>query len=287
MSGGWRRLRADDLPGVEAFLAEHIQSSIFTLVNLRDHGLDGTDARAVALWGCDGADGPAGVLAVTREGMLLPQIPVRNAALARALGGALAGRPLVGAIGDADQVRCLLLALGLDRAPTRIDADDPAFRLDLDALALPPGPEVALEPAGTGNSEVLARFRSAYHREVLGTPAADADAAARADVARFLTGDSYRLLHRGGRALGMTGINATWGDTVQVGGVYVRPEERGRGIARRAVGLHLAEVRAAGARRAILFASGDAAARAYRALGFEPAGTIAMVLFDGPQRVPE
>lgn len=84
----------------------------------------------------------------------------------------------------------------------------------------------------------------------------------------------------------MTGVNAALPDIVQVGGVWTPPALRGRGHARRAVGLHLAELRDTGVGAATLFASGEQAVRAYKALGFERIGTISLVLFAGPAVVP-
>jgi predicted GNAT family acetyltransferase len=69
---------------------------------------------------------------------------------------------------------------------------------------------------------------------------------------------------------------------VQVGGIYTPPALRGRGLARAAVALHLAEARNTGVSRAVLFAASPAAARAYTAIGFQPNGSFALVLFAAP-----
>jgi predicted GNAT family acetyltransferase len=60
---------------------------------------------------------------------------------------------------------------------------------------------------------------------------------------------------------------------------------RNRGYARQAVALHLAEARASGVRRAVLFAASEPAERAYRALGFQPAGRMSIVLLLEPEVV--
>jgi len=77
----------------------------------------------------------------------------------------------------------------------------------------------------------------------------------------------------------MTSFNAELPDMVQVGGVYTPPEFRNRGYARLAVALHLDAARKTGVTRAILFASGDAAARAYRAIGFRQTGHYTITVF--------
>ena len=97
----------------------------------------------------------------------------------------------------------------------------------------------------------------------------------------WIAADSHRFLVVDGEPVALTGFNARLPDIVQVGGVYMPPEARGRGLARRAVALHLTQARAAGAGRATLFASGAAAVACYAALGFERIGSFTLVLFDG------
>ena len=83
----------------------------------------------------------------------------------------------------------------------------------------------------------------------------------------------------------MTGFNMVLDEAVQVGGVYTPPDRRGKGYARRVVGGHLLEARARGAKQAVLFAASEAAAAAYLAIGFQPVGAYALVMFDVPQVV--
>ena len=69
---------------------------------------------------------------------------------------------------------------------------------------------------------------------------------------------------------------------MQVGGVYTPPGLRGRGQARRAVALHMQELRGEGVQTAILFASGAAACRAYEAIGFRRIGTYSLAILEEP-----
>jgi predicted GNAT family acetyltransferase len=73
--------------------------------------------------------------------------------------------------------------------------------------------------------------------------------------------------------------NAVLPDAVQVGGVFTPPLLRGRGHARAVVATSLIDARAAGATRATLFTPRADALAAYRAVGFEPVGRYAIVLF--------
>ena len=105
------------------------------------------------------------------------------------------------------------------------------------------------------------------------------------DVRAWLNADSHRVLLHHGQPVGMTGFNVRLPGIVQIGGVYTPPDLRNRGYARTAVALHLAEVRTKGTTRAVLFAATPAAARAYRAIGFQPNGSFALVLFTAPATI--
>lgn len=83
----------------------------------------------------------------------------------------------------------------------------------------------------------------------------------------------------------MSAFNAVLPEIVQIGGVFVPRRLRNRGYARLAVAQHMVEARARGVQRAVLFAASEAAVRAYRAIGFQPAAAISLVLFDGAQRL--
>ena len=87
------------------------------------------------------------------------------------------------------------------------------------------------------------------------------------------------------RVYAMFGFNARLPQIVQVGGVYTPPALRGQGHARRAIGQQLAQARAAGVQRAVLFAASDRAASTYRALGFEQIGLWTLLLLTNAQVV--
>ena len=221
-----------------------------------------------------GAGAIRGVLGITEAGFALLQVP--DPAAWPAL-RPLLSRPLAGLSGETSQVRRALADLP-PTAPPWLDADETLYALDLAALRVPDGPG-ALRPLGRGDAETAARWRAAYNVETLGMPAEEAHATAPADVGRFAASGRYRLLVTEEGPVAMTGLNAALPDIVQVGGVFTPPERRGRGHARRAVALHLAEMRDAGVRRAMLFTGSPAAARAYEAVGFEPVGRFSIVLF--------
>ncbi|WP_102107831.1 GNAT family N-acetyltransferase [Oceaniglobus roseus] len=277
----WHAATGADVPEIEAFLSARLQTSMFPLGNLAAHGLGGGHPRAlnVLLRRSPKVDA---VFAVTNEGMILPQVPPLMETDWQALREVFLG-PFIGAAGEATQVRATLRAFALDTAPTRVGEDEQGYMIDLSDLILPDTTRATLHPIDAANVALATEWRAAYHVEVLGTPADEAQAKAAQDIAHYIEQDSHRLLCRDGAPVAMTGFNTRWRDAVQVGGVFTPPELRRRGHAARALALHLAEARGAGAARAVLFAASEAAASVYRALGFTRGEDFALVLFDGPQ----
>lgn len=273
-----------DRAAIEAMLLQQIDGAMFPLVNLRAHGLGDQDFAsdhdyATRFWWV----GDSSLVALTRGGMLMPLLDSR-ADLAP-LSAALAGLTVRGAIGPATSVRPVLQALGLAGLPTRIDEDEPGMALNLVDLQRPDLHGAVLAPLTANLRPTADSWRAAYHLEVLGTPELEAAPRAAKEIDRYLAADSHRVLLRDGVPVAMTGFNATLPGIVQVGGVYTPPALRGRGHARLAVALHLAEARANGVTRAVLFAASPAAARAYTAIGFQPNGSFALVLFAAPVTV--
>jgi GNAT superfamily N-acetyltransferase len=276
-----------DRAALEAFLLAHIDVAMFPMVNLRDHGIGaggfGSEHPNAARFWLLGP-GIGGVVAVTRRGMIMAVLP--TAAELRGLAAAMAGVMVSGAVGEAVATRRVLAALGLEGAQTRRNADEPGFALLLADLVVPKVEGAELIAADDVLREMLIGWRAAYHGEIMGTPVGDAAAIAERDIAGYIAAGSHRVLLVEGKPVAMTGFNARLPEIVQVGGVYVPPDLRRRGYARLAVALHLAEARALGATRAVLFAANDAAARAYRAIGFQRSGGMALVLFQAPHKVP-
>lgn len=264
---------------LRAFLRTDLPGAVFPLVNLTPAGLP------MRGWLAEEGGAIRAFVGLTADGMALP-LAAPGWAGWEAARGALAGAAGVsGIIGRPAWVRGLRAGLGLAAAPVRKDAVEQGFALDLADLVMPPLDGCGLAPLDARWRDQAIAWRAAYGVEVLGTPPPEARARAPAEVDRWIAQGSHRMLVQGDAAVGMTGFNADLGDVVQVGGVWVPPEGRGRGRARAAVALHLAQARARGVGRAVLFAVSEPAARAYAAIGFRRSGEMALVLFDGPQRV--
>ncbi|WP_237061056.1 GNAT family N-acetyltransferase [Loktanella sp. M215] len=264
------RVTADNLPAVRARLEVSPHLAMFPLGNLDRYGLDGDAPRAPMLW----SDGAA-VLCVTREGMVMPFGPPDSAA---AMARVLAGRRVRGIIGGRDIARAVQRAASLCDAPAKMDEDEPQFLLSLDALRVPAGAG-DLIPLADAPRPMMESWRVAYDVEALGDTEAAALARGSAILDAYLEADSHRVLLVDDQPVAMTGFNTVQPAIVQVGGVFTPPALRGRGYARRAVALHLAQARATGVARATLFASGAAAVRAYAAIGFAQVGDWTLLLF--------
>jgi RimJ/RimL family protein N-acetyltransferase len=262
---------------VEAALRERIETSMFPLSNLRRYGMDDDHPRSMSFWVSEAAHGRLNLLGVTRGGVVMPSCPDAGwPSTARALNG----RGISGVIGARAQARPLIDALGISDLRTELDADEPQFALHLDDLVIPGGPGT-LRPLDAMPRAMLIDWRRRYRIEMLGTQPEAAEAQATEDVEGYLAEDTHRVLMDGATPLAMTGFNANLPDIVQIGGVYTPENLRSKGHARRALALHLREVRSVGVTRATLFASGPAAIRAYEALGFRRIGDWTLFMLRG------
>ncbi|WP_294230796.1 GNAT family N-acetyltransferase [uncultured Shimia sp.] len=273
----WRAVTEADLVWIEPFLREHVQSSMFFLSNLKEHGIDGTADRAMRIWALD--DDRKGLFALSNGGMILMQAPDATKEDWLATRAFWAERELNGCLGDGVQVAAFFKATGMGDRPMSLNEDEPGYRLELAQLRMPECGGFSIVPLGEEHRALAVEWRMAYHGEVLGTPAHKCAEVAAQDIARCIERDTHRILLRDGVPVSKTGFNATLPDTVQIGGVYTPPELRGQGLARRAVALHLQEARDKGAKLAILFAANEAAARAYESIGFERNGTFSLMMF--------
>ncbi len=273
-----RLLGPGDEGCLEAFLAEHADSSLFLRSNLArgglaDRGLESQGAYAAALAG----DRILGVAAHYRNGVLILQAPTAAVRLARAAVAA-SGRPVAGLVGPWAQVDTVRHDPDLAGRRVLSGSREVLLALPLAGLAVPPAlaaGRVACRRAERRDLDLVVSWRVASEVEFYGladTPELWARKA-RAAAAPVERGEAF-LLEADGRPVSMCTHNARAADAVQVGGVWTPPELRGRGHARAVV---------AGARRGVLF-TGERnvpALRAYRALGFRQVGDYGVVRFAG------
>jgi len=278
----WRAAEPSDLGWIEALLFAHIEGSMFLIGNLRTHGFGSDHPHGLTLWARQARDG---VFGITNAGSVLMMAPGCGNVEWSAAGALLTDREITGILGNAAQVRGFLAANGLQDHPCQLDSDDPGFVLDMADLQVELRAGEDIIPLGEAPRALVEEWRTAYEIEALNMVPEAARKKAVKDIATFIANDSHRVLLAEGQPVAMSGYNTAFDEAVQVGGVYTPPALRGRGYARRVVGRHMAQVRARGARQAVLFAASAAAARAYTAVGFRPAGTFALVLFSAPAQI--
>lgn len=277
----WRSATDADVPKIDIFLSQHIQTSMFPLANLRDFGLRGDDPRSVNIWVLGG--GPRAVFAITNEGMVLAQCPdCSDAELAAAI-ALIRGHKLFGLASEATRARRIMQLAGWEDRPATLNSDEPGFTLQLGDLVLPDTTGARLVPLGDVERSIPEAWRESYLVEAMDFAPERAQMQAKKDIAIYAQRNSHRVLLVDDQPVAMTGFNARLPEVVQIGGVYTPPNLRGRGYARLAVALHLVEARNAGASRAVLFAASDSAARAYMSIGFKPAGHFSLILFTNPE----
>ena len=263
-------------------LADRAEGPIFLPANLLERGIGGDHPRALHLWRNAGW---TAFLGLSNAGVCFPQMRDADSQDWDALPAVLKNLSITGLNGEAAQIARILAALRLDRHPTRLDRIEPCFALALNDLRMPDAARLSIRAPRKAELPLLIDWRAAYRIEIMGDDPAQARDNAVAELPLWLARDSLRLATRDGQPVALTGFNARLPETVQVGGVYVPPTLRGQRLARRALALHLAEARAAGAGRAFLFAASEAAARTYTAIGFVPAGRMRIVIFEQPAEV--
>ena len=267
-----------DRAEIEAFLTPQSEYAMFPLNNLAHHGMNGGHPFAVTLWITRNAGRITDVLTQTEAGMLMPVLPSQDYTAAAI---ALANRTTTGIIGRTDWARGLQAACRLTDAPAALNRDEPHFLLDLAELHIPQGAGT-LVPLSDIPQPIIKRWMADYEVEALNTPPDLAPAKVDQSYPRLITARSHVALTEGDTPLAMTGLNARLSDIVQVGGVYTPPALRGKGHARRAVALHLAEAKASGVTRAALFSANPSASKAYQAIGFRPIGQWTLILYPDP-----
>ncbi|MCC5960241.1 MAG: GNAT family N-acetyltransferase [Rhodobacteraceae bacterium] len=276
-----REARASDAPAITAFLRQHIESSMFLLSNLEQHGIGQSDhLHATRFFLTYEGASLRGVFGCTNGGYLMCQHPEPSVAVARDYLAHIAGVRILSMTGPEDQVAQFVQALPYLHNEWLKNEIQPLFMCDLTDFAFPE--QVLTAPLPKDRAMLEVWFRN-YLTEtgIADSARARMEAAQRATQA--ITDKNVRLYcDHGGTPIGMTAVNARAGHGVQIGGVYVHHAHRGQGHAGRMVAAQLAELRAAGARNAVLFAASTAAAKAYTRIGFRQIGGYRIAMLRAP-----
>jgi ribosomal protein S18 acetylase RimI-like enzyme len=130
--------------------------------------------------------------------------------------------------------------------------------------------DFTLREAGYEDTESLFPLQAGYDQEeVLPRGAVFNPVSCRLNLSHLLGREQALAAYIGGRAVGKINTNAASFTRVQIGGVYVLPEYRGRGIARYMIAAFVERLSAAGKKITLFVKKENSAAQAvYRTLGF-------------------
>lgn len=276
-----REATCDDAEKIAAFLQHHVETSMFLLSNLEQHGIIASDhAHATRYFIYEQGASVQGVFGCTRNGYLMCQHPGLCLSTARDYLSCIEGTRVQGMTGVTDQVALFVEALrALDDA-WLLNRVEPLFGLELAKLK---APDSHLCAPKQGDRAMLEAWFERLLIETGIADAAHAPASAVLRAAAAITGTNTRIyLDDAQTPVGMTSVNARAGKAVQIGGVFVLPEHRGQGHAGRMVAAHLAQLRECGIKKAILFAASDSAAKAYTRVGFQRLGGYRVAMLREP-----
>jgi GNAT superfamily N-acetyltransferase len=275
------RLGPNEQPMIEAFLTEHLDTSMFPRSNLQEYWMNGGHTRAMAFWRDTNVGPITDLLGITDEGMVMPHL---RSILDKDIMATLNGRTVIGIIGEQTSCRRAQRALGLTDSDLHLDKDETLFAMNLSNLSSV-NTDLSIRSFIEFLRDVLVGWMHDYLTETLGTLGDDAFPMAVQRYNDFAGKCSHVVLVDADTPVAMTGFNAQVGQTVQIGGVYTPPELRRRGYARTAIELHLAQAKKSGAKRALLFADDPAAIKAYRSVGFSDIGKFTLCIFSKPMGI--
>lgn len=280
----FRVLGIADIDDLNRYLERTPDTSMFLRSNLRHAGIV-DDARPYqgTYVGLYREAALSGVAALYWNGNLVLQCePGDAAALAGETLAASLPRACRGLVGPRAILEPVLEIPPFSLRRARMASRQDLYALDLDKL--PPEPAIAarVRPATPKDLDVLAEWRHDYLCETLHEPSGEPTRRqARQEMIRAIEEGRAFVLAMADNLMAYSGFNATLPDTVQVGGVYCPPGERGLGYARAATQGALLAAKAQGAKRAILFTAEDniPAKRCYEGLGFRRVGDYAIVIY--------
>ncbi|SFJ82779.1 GNAT family N-acetyltransferase [Celeribacter neptunius] len=276
-----RKAVAADVPQLTEFLTRHIETSMFLLGNLEAHGVSGSDhPHATTYYLRLAGEEITGVFGIANGGFLMCQLPGITGAEVRDFVALADGVTFRGMTGEVAQLRSFLSVLPVPQARWQMQEIEPLYALDLGLLHQI---DARIRRVLPGDRGLLATWFHHYFEDTGLASGAQAlsEAEERADEA-MSNPDIRILLDAEDKPCAMSALNARAGTALQVGGVFVPRALRGRGLAGRVVAAMLAELRAEGATRAILFAASKDAARAYEKIGFEQLGEYMLAIPKAP-----
>lgn len=270
-----RQAIAADSVAIDRFLAGHAETSMILRNNLAKYGIGVSQEPHASMYWIEIAEGAVtAVFGKSTNGYMMVQAPHASAEFWLQIAKLLAGSQVRGITGVPEQVDAALAALDLAGQPFLVNKDEPLYSVAMtDVVKL----DVEMRLADTFDFAVLCDWFMGYALDtgLTGSPDdARIDGENRAKNA--IANPDVMMLLEGGAPVAMAGINGRVADLVQIGGVYTPPHGRGQGLARRAVSGLLAHQK--DVTHSILFAAGQAAARAYEAIGYRKIGAYRVAM---------
>ncbi|MBB3993178.1 GNAT superfamily N-acetyltransferase [Sulfitobacter undariae] len=275
-----REVQPQEAAALDAFLAQHPETSMFLRGNLAAHGIGNRDHQHGTTYWINAAGPIEGVIGCSNGGYLMCQAPRADDAFWRAAADVLLGREIGGLTGVPDQVNAWIAALGFSDDAFQVKETEPLYRLKLDQVITPEMAGVQLRAPQMSDHAILVEWFAGYAQDTGFMPSGgtSSDEAA----TRFIAHEAARVLVQGETLVGMASLNAFVGETVQVGGVYVPPHHRGQGFSGAVVAALLAGLQGQGITTAVLFAASAIAARGYERIGFKHIGSYELAILKSP-----
>ena len=290
-----RHVTDSDIERVRAFLESHVDTSLFLLSTLAargprlGHHLNSGNFRLIEEEGRIVA-----VFCLTRRGNLLVQAGGRTD-LAEQVFEACETEPIevCGVVGEWPMAEALWSLLRADpRFETTHNLKDVLYRLMLKGTRRPVVALRNVRALDVKDFVQWERLNTAYFAE-LSLPLQATLEQRRTDfIVRIRSGLWWGTFDDSDELVSIASLNATYGTLGQVGGVYTRPAERRKGLARSVMQLLIEDCRRRLRFEKLVLFTGDdnvSARKLYESLGFEAAGAFGLLLGDrrANTRAPE
>jgi ribosomal protein S18 acetylase RimI-like enzyme len=268
----WQKMKKKDIAGIEALLRSHER----WCMNACNRYLNRRSEKD-AVWLLKNKAGDITALIVRSKRSLLPVLAAGEESIPPPyfLRGIFSPVPVHSLQGR--KVDMLIMEAALEKLGLYAEEK---FDYDLMCIDHPPSgfhtpcAGLTLRKPNSDDMNALAALHAAYEQEeVLPTASEFSAAASRMNIERIFAKEQIFVAELDGRLIGKINTNASTFTRCQVGGVYVLPEYRGRGIARRMAGEFITGLTAQG-RGISLFVkkTNSAARRVYQRIGFEILG---------------
>lgn len=289
----FRVLREGDAEMLDAFLASRPDTHVFLRANLRQGGIEDEGRTGQGTWVGAVEDDPdsdtqsvKAAAAIFWNQRVLLQLPEHAIAVLDVLAAA-APRDFVEVAGPTAQVEQTLLHLWLRDRPIQSRHDCSCMTVNAETFRAPDvlgSAGIDFRPPMGEELPLLGEWHAAFREEVWGTPRSEEnDLDARNWVRRAHDLRQGMVVTVGDKPVAYAAATAKFDDWVNIGAVYVPPDQRGRDYAKCVVSGIVRDAQRDGVTNACLTAEKEMAASigAYTAVGFQHAFDWTIVRYHG------